>query len=196
MQGEIPGWNAQQRMATQVHKNARLKPRSDARHAAVLLLLYPTDKQLYLPMIVRPTYPGVHSGQIGLPGGKVEESDSSLIATALRETEEEIGIRVPEHQVLGKLSELYIPPSNMLVTPVVAFAWEKPVYQPDPREVVQVLDFPLEAFAHPKNQATVSVVAGDMTIKAPSFIIEGHSVWGATAMMMSELLVVLDTMQD
>ncbi len=201
--GKLPGWNAQQRMATEVHRNARLQPRVDAprvdaprvdaRQAAVLLLLYPHRGLVYLPLIVRPTYPGVHSGQIALPGGKVEPEDRSLVATALRETEEEIGVRVSEAQVLGELSELYIPPSNMRVTPVVAYARERPTYTPDRREVVKVLNFPLKAFTEPKNQAVVPVDAGQITLEVPSFVIEGRIIWGATAMMISELLAVLDT---
>ena len=193
-QENLPGWSAQQRMATQVHRDARLKPRADARRAAVLMLLYPRAGQLYLPLIVRPTYPGVHSGQIALPGGKVEEEDRSLVHTALRETEEEIGVRVPEAQVIGVLSELYIPPSNMLVTPVLAYQPEPPTYRPDPGEVAEVLDFSLEAFRHPDYQSTVQVkVIGDKTLTAPCFIIDGHVVWGATAMMMSELVVFLSS---
>ena len=194
LQQEIPGWTAQRRMATEVHRNARLTPRTDAREAAVLILLYPSHGKLYLPLIVRPTYPGVHSGQIALPGGKVEEADSSLIITALRETEEEIGVKVSEERVLGTLSQLYIPPSNMLVTPVVAYAEGKANYRPDFREVVQVLDIELDVFNDPANQVTVPVkAAANVTLEAPSFIIEDRVIWGATAMMMSELLAVLDT---
>lgn len=192
---KLPGWAAQRRMATEVHRNARLTPRTDAREAAVLMLLYPHQGEIYLPLIVRPTYPGVHSGQIALPGGKAEEADGSLVITALRETEEEIGVRVSNAQVLGTLSQLYIPPSNMLVTPVVAYAKEKANYHPDFREVVQVLDIALAAFSDPKNQATVTVkAAANVMLEAPGFIIEKRVIWGATAMMMSELLAVLDTM--
>ena len=199
LRGEIPGWtppgwSAQQRMATDVHRRARLRPRADARRAAVLMLLYSHHGLIYLPLIVRPTYPGVHSGQIALPGGKVEPEDASIVATALRETEEEIGVRVPEAQVLGELSELYIPPSNMRVTPVVALAHERPAYTPDLREVVQVLDFSLKAFADPNHHTQTTVkVAGNVSMEAPGFLIEGRTIWGATAMMMSELLAVLET---
>ncbi len=151
-------------------------------------------EMIYLPLIVRPTYPGVHSGQIALPGGKAEEGDGSLIVTALRETEEEIGVRVSEDQVLGTLSQLYIPPSNMLVTPVVAYAEEKANYRPDFREVVQVLDVALAAFNDPRNQATVAVKAAtNVRLEAPGFIIEERVIWGATAMMMSELLSIMET---
>ena len=200
LRGEIPGWtppgwSAQQRMATDVHRRARLRPRADARRAAVLMLLYPRAEQLYLPMIVRPIYAGVHSGQIALPGGKVEPQDASLVATALRETEEEIGVRVPEAQVLGELSELYIPPSNFIVTPVLAYTEVQPTYQPDPTEVAKVLDLPLSAFTKPINQSTVSVKAmKDVTLEAPCYVIDGRVIWGATAMMMSELLAILEAL--
>ena len=189
----LPGWSAQQRMATQVHRHARLQPRPDARRAAVLMLLYPRDEQIYLPFIVRPTYPGVHSGQIALPGGKVEPQDRSLTHTALRETEEEIGVVVLESQVIAVLSELYIPPSNMRVTPVLAHAPEPLTYRPDPTEVAEVLDFPLAAFSNPQNQSVVKVkTMSDLTLEAPCYVIDGHVVWGATAMLMSELLMVLE----
>lgn len=193
----VPGWAAQRQMATEVHRHARLKPRADARQAAVLMLLYPDLEHLCLPLIVRPTYPGVHSGQIALPGGKTEEADGSLIVTALRETEEEIGVQVGEAQVLGGLTQLYIPPSNMLVTPVVAYISKKPTYRPDFREVVQVLDMSLAAFRDPQNQRIRKVkAAADVKLEVPCFVIEEHVIWGATAMMMSELLAVLDTFEN
>ena len=198
LRGEIsgwapPGWAAQQRMATDVHRRARLRPRPDARRAAVLMLLYPYNGLIYLPMIVRPIYAGVHSGQIALPGGKVEPEDTSLVATALRETEEEIGVRVPQAQVIGVLSELYIPPSNFIVTPVLAHTEAQPTYQPDPSEVAKVLDLSLSAFTKPDNQSTVSVKAiKNVTLEAPCYVIDGRVIWGATAMMMSELLAVLE----
>ena len=189
----LPGWSAQQRMATEVHRNARLTPRSDARRAAVLMLLYPRAEQTYLPLIVRPTYAGVHSGQIALPGGKVEKEDRSLTHTALRETKEEIGVQVPETQVIGVLSELYIPPSNFIVTPILAYTDTQPTYQPDPSEVAEVLDFPLTAFAEPAHRSSVRVKAmKNVTLEAPCYQIGEHIVWGATAMMMSELVVFLD----
>ena len=188
----LPGWEAQQQMATRVHRNARFQPRPDARRAAVLMLLYPHQGETHLPLIVRPVYEGVHSGQIALPGGKVQEYDHSIVHTALRETAEEIGVSVPEDQVLGVLSELYIPPSNMLVTPVVAYSEKKPQYQPDPLEVAEVLDFPLAAFARPRHQQVLPIrVANGQTLQAPSYVIEERVIWGATAMMMSELTALV-----
>ncbi len=180
-------------MSTVVHRDARLKPRADARRAAVLMLLYPREDQVYLPLIVRPIYDGVHSGQIALPGGKVEKEDRSLVHTALRETKEEIGVDVAEGQVLGVLSELYIPPSNMLVTPVLAYTQVPPNYTLEPTEVAEVLDFPLSAFQQSSNQTTVLVeVANGRSLEAPCFLIEERVIWGATAMMMSELVAIVN----
>lgn len=180
-------------MATEMHRQYRLKPKPNARHAAVLMLLYPHEQSTYLPLIVRPTYEGVHSGQIALPGGKVEEVDRTLTNTARRETEEEIGVPVGEEQVLGSLSDLYIPPSNMVVTPVVAFTSARPTYRLQPSEVASVLDIRLDDFRNEAHQQTVRVSSfGGYTLDAPSYVIDGRVIWGATAMMLSELLWVLE----
>lgn len=192
LQQPLPGWSAQSRMATEVHRKARALPRTDARRAGVLILLFPRAQQLHLPLILRTVYYGVHSGQVALPGGKVEAQDRDLIDTALRETQEEIGISVERTQVLGLLSELYIPPSNMQVTPVVAYQSELPVYRPDPSEVDAVFDTAIEALSDTQNRTVTQVqVAGRNWMEAPAFQAEGKIIWGATAMILSELLEVL-----
>ena len=193
LQTPLPGWEAHRRMATEMHRQYRLRPKPNARRAAVLMLLYPREEATFLPLIVRPTYEGVHSGQIALPGGKVEELDRSLVDTALRETEEEIGVRVAEEQVLGSLSELYIPPSNMIVTPVVAFTSGRPTYRLQPSEVAAVLDIRLADLMNEAYWKTVPVSSfGGYRFDAPSYVIEEKVIWGATAMMLSELLWVLE----
>lgn len=191
LQQPLPGWEAQRQMATELHKKARVVPRQDARKAAVLILLFPSNKQLHLPLILRPVYAGVHSGQMALPGGKVESRDVDLIDTALRETGEEIGIWVERQQVLGQLSELYIFPSNIRVAPVVAYIPAQPQYVPDPTEVAAVVNVPVEVLNNPQYQTTspVTVVGGD-TVEAPAYKVEKRIVWGATAMMLSEFLTV------
>lgn len=191
LQQPLPGWEAQRQMATELHKKARVVPRQDARKAAVLILLFPSNKQLHLPLILRPVYAGVHSGQMALPGGKVESRDVDLIDTALRETGEEIGVWVERQQVLGQLSELYIFPSNIRVAPVVAYIPAQPQYVPDPTEVAAVVNVPVEVLNNPQYQTTspVTVVGGD-TVEAPAYKVEERIVWGATAMMLSEFLTV------
>lgn len=189
----LPGWEAHSLMATQVHKNARTVPRVDARTAGVLMLLFPLHQHLHLPLILRPNYEGVHSGQMALPGGKVEPQDQDIIHTALRETEEEIGVKVKRQQVLGQLTDLYIPPSNISVTPIVAYCEKEPAYILDPNEVADIINVSLRELRDPQNQmiAQVKVVGGGI-MEAPAFRIQGRIVWGATAMMLSELLDVLN----
>lgn len=189
----LPGWKSHSLMATQIHKNARAIPRPNARIAGVLMLLFPKNKELHLPLILRPTYEGVHSGQMALPGGKVEPYDQDIIHTALRETEEEIGVKVERQQVLGKLSDLYIPPSNIIVTPVVAFCEQEPTYILDPAEVADIVDFSISELRDLQNQMVTQVrVVGGVMLDVPAFSIQGRIVWGATAMMLSELLDVLN----
>lgn len=162
--------------------------RSDHRKGAVLMLFYPDkQQQAFIPFIKRPTYPGVHSGQIAFPGGKMEESDADLSMTALRETEEEIGVDVSKIQLLGKLSDLYIPPSNFMVSPFVGFTLEQPEFKPDPGEVVRIINCSVRLLLDKSiRKAGVVQGSGGYHLQAPYFDIESEMVWGATAMMLGE----------
>ncbi len=193
LQEDLPGWKAQRMMATQVHRDQRATPRADARRAGIMILFYPHRDTFSMPLILRPVYSGVHSGQVAFPGGKMEAFDKDIVATALRETDEEIGVTVEESQVIGQLSDIYIPPSNSLVTPIVALSEEKPVYNIDPHEVVEVIDVSLDDLINPDNCKVVQInIPGRGVVDAPSYQINGHTIWGATAMMISELLVLLN----
>ncbi|WKN30499.1 CoA pyrophosphatase [Porifericola rhodea] len=189
----LPGWQAHTRMSTQVHRNARVKVPSHTRRAAVLMLLYYDEGELWIPLIRRPDYDGVHGGQMALPGGKVEAEDKDIIATALRETHEEIGVYVQRNQVVGPLSNLYIPPSNITVTPVLAITNDKPTYQADPLEVAEITDVSMNALQNPENYSLkkVPIYTGGI-VQAPAFQILGKTIWGATAMMLSELLHIFE----
>ncbi len=101
--GPLPGKEAQYSMAPRPRTGAEFydTPRADARRGGVLVLFYPQQGQIYLPLILRPTYPGVHSGQVGFPGGGYDETDADLTATALREAYEEVGVHPSEVTVLG-----------------------------------------------------------------------------------------------
>lgn len=188
----LPGWQAQHKMSTTVHQNARINPPQRTRKAAVLILLFPNQDEWWLPLILRPTYDGVHSGQMALPGGKVEPEDQDLIATALRETYEEIGVKIDRTQVIGVLSDLYIPPSNITVTPVLAIMAQSPRYYPDPNEVAGITEVSINDLLLPDNFLIkeIRVFNGNL-LKAPSFQIQGKTIWGATAMMLSELLLIM-----
>jgi len=192
MSQPLPGWSAQQLMATEMHRNSRLLIPSDARRAGVLILLYPgIEQELSFPLIRRPTYEGAHSGQIAFPGGKIEPEDQGIVHTALRETQEEIGVQVQATQVIGRLSDLYIPVSRFVVSPVVAYATKPLYYQPEPAEVAEVLDVSAQAFLNPGNRAVRPITARGVSLDAPAYLIDSEIIWGATAMMLAEFFAVL-----
>ena len=160
--------------------------------AAILMLLYPKKSITHLALIVRNSYPGIHASQIAFPGGKAEEFDLSLSQTALRETEEEIGIAAKKITVIRAFTEVYIPPSNFLVSPFLGFADEELSFILCPDEVEQVIELPLYQFLDEKNVVTVCMSTSYASnIQVPAFQINEHLVWGATAMMMSELKEIL-----
>ena len=158
------------------------------RKAAVLMLIYPKKQIAHLALIVRNTYPGVHSSQIGFPGGKVEEYDADLKETALRETHEEVGIHPNKVQIIKTFSEIYIPPSNFLVAPFMGISHEELIFIPDLEEVKRVLEFPVADFLDEKSiTKTKMPTSYAVDIEVPAFMVDKYIVWGATAMMMSEL---------
>lgn len=158
------------------------------RKAAVLMLFYPKNEVTHLALIVRNSYPGVHSSQIGFPGGKVEEYDVDLEETALRETHEEVGIEPQKIKIIKPFSEIYIPPSNFLVAPFMGVSHEELTFVPDLDEVKRVLEFSIADFLDEKSITKVKMSTSYATdIEVPAFMVDKYVVWGATAMMMSEL---------
>jgi len=195
LRSPLPGLEAQLKMAPlERRKNVkRIKVPDNARQSAVLVLLYPhATGSWHLPIQVRNAYNGVHSRQLGLPGGGKEPFDSDYEATALRETEEELGVPVGQVQLLGRLSPLYIPPSNYYVQPIVGTVTEHPQFIPDPSEVAELLEVPVHDFLNPANEVEATIDRGNgMSFVVPSFQIMGRTLWGATAMMMSEFREVV-----
>jgi 8-oxo-dGTP pyrophosphatase MutT (NUDIX family) len=162
------------------------------RKAAVLMLFYPRNLQTHLVLIVRNEYPGVHSSQIGFPGGKVEAFDTSMEATALRETHEEIGIAPSQISIVKAFSELYIPPSNFTVLPIMGYSENELIFKPDPREVFGIIELSLKDFLDEKNFTTQIMETSYMKeIDLPVFKFGDKIVWGATGMMLNELKEVL-----
>ncbi len=188
----LPGREVQYHMAPRPRPGAEFydTPRADSRRGGVLALFYPHDDTVYLPLILRPTYPGVHSGQVGFPGGGVEEMDADLTATALRETYEEIGVHPSQITVLGQLTPLYVFASNYIVQPAVAWIDYRPEFKHDPFEVAQLLEVSLLALLDPASRRTEMRSMRGQPIDVPYFAVAGQSVWGATAMMLSELLAL------
>jgi 8-oxo-dGTP pyrophosphatase MutT (NUDIX family) len=166
----------------------RINPKT----AAVMMLFYPKEGMTHLVLIVRNSYKGVHSAQIAFPGGKYEQEDLNFEQTALRETHEEIGVHPNKIKVLKAFTQLYIPPSNFMVYPFLGVSREEISFHPDPKEVAGIIELPLSDFM--SNSIIVqSKIATSYasSVEVPAFKIEGHIVWGATAMMLSELKEVL-----
>jgi len=160
----------------------------NARNSAVMMLCYPKDNLTHLVLIRRNTYPGIHSAQISFPGGKVEAADKDLAHTALRETFEEIGIAQDKVNIVKAFSSLYIPPSNFLVFPFLGIATQPVRFLPNPAEVEQVIELPLHVLLDDSTITAVEIATSyAQKISVPAFIVQGHIVWGATAMILSEL---------
>ena len=187
----LPGQLAHARMLTNSESRLKARPNARTRKSAVLILFYPHQGEVFLPLILRPAYDGVHSGQMAFPGGRHEPSDENLIRTAKREAQEEIGLRLTDITVAGILTELFIPPSNFLVLPVVAHIPYRPDFFPDPREVEKVLEVPLRKIEDKAIIGSSEIQVAGNFILAPHYLIQHYKVWGATAMMISELLDVL-----
>ncbi len=188
---ELPAINAHRKMMPlfrqEVLKNidfSQVVPKK----AAVLMLFYPKDSLTHLALIVRAPYEGLHSSQIAFPGGKVELEDNDLTATALRETHEEIGVHPDKINVIRSFTEVYIPPSNFMVYPFLGICTEELEFQLQEDEVAGIIELPLLEFLDEKILATnilKTSYADDVNV--PGFKFKEHFIWGATAMIMSEL---------
>lgn len=191
---QLPGEEAQYQMAPISRK--RLSDFSDrirtARKSAVLIVLYPNGDSINTILIQRPNYEGVHGGQIAFPGGKFEEADQTLSNTALREANEEIGIDTGNIQIIGNLTDLYIAPSNFLVSPYIGFTNELNELIPNNYEVSKIIHTDLFNLNKEEIKGIKSIEQSNgYKIKTPYYEIEGFTVWGATAMMISELNAIV-----
>ena len=165
-----------------------LKPRV----GAVMSLIYPVQNIPHILFIERPEYDGVHSGQIAFPGGKIEKSDASYLDAALRETHEEIGVESKQIKVVGALSEIYVLASNFMVYPFVGFLNEIPSLVLEQKEVANTLEIPLYRFFETGiiKEKPIKNALG-FTLMAPYYDLDGKVLWGATAMMVSELCAII-----
>ncbi|PKA83852.1 8-oxo-dGTP pyrophosphatase MutT (NUDIX family) [Ulvibacter sp. MAR_2010_11] len=197
---ELPGEAIQLKMAPierllELKKIARQQ--TNPRKAGVMALFYPSEAmETYLVLILRKTYKGVHSAQVGFPGGKMEEGDASLLEAALRETEEEVGVSAKAISVLKELTEIYIPPSNFFVQPFLGFTTTTPNFVPEASEVEAIIEVPFKHFMDDSVLITKTLSTSYATdIEVPAFLLNGHVVWGATAMMLSEVRELLKQLE-
>lgn len=165
----------------------------DYRESAVAVLLYHDSNTLKSVLIQRPTYNGTHSGQIAFPGGKRDEDDADLLATAIREMHEEVGFYDPDILHLGELTRVFIPVSRFLVYPNVFYSHVKPDFIPDPYEVADIITFELFDICQPESLTSTKIQLDNGVVlkDIPCFQIQEHIVWGATALIMNELRRVL-----
>lgn len=188
-------FEAQKNMApfTVKDRNQMLGANPNPRLSAVMILVFNKEDKAHFSLIERPKYDGVHSGQIALPGGSKDDEDYDLEQTALRELEEEIGVNPLEVNVIGKISEVYIPPSKFLVTPYVALLNNYPNYVKDDFEVEQIIDVPISLLFDDSivKNGNVNVGANNLKMKVPYFDIYGHMVWGATAIILNEFKAIM-----
>ncbi|MGQ1891812.1 NUDIX hydrolase [Thermophagus sp. OGC60D27] len=193
--GPLPGKEAQELMAP-TSRQVEMQTLSDSntKASSVLLLLYPKHDTWHLPFIQRPVYNGFHSGQISFPGGKEESGDKNHLQTALRETHEEIGIEPELVNIIGSLTPIYIPHSNYKVYPFVGWVNSTPHFSPDPVEVDEIIEVSLDELMKNSSIKTFSYQRAGSLFMAPYYSAGDKKIWGATAMILSEMLEMIKTL--
>ena len=189
---ELPGFESQVKMSPPFRNDLIDKHREamkNAKKAGVMALFYPGKAGMaHLVLILRNTYKGVHSAQVGFPGGRLEKQDEDLKATALRETEEEIGVPQSAIEVIKKMTDLYIPPSNFTVSPYLGLAKARPHFVKQDAEVKDIIEISVKTFLDEAHVTQVEVMTSlKKELLVPAFRWHDHIVWGATAMMLSEI---------
>ena len=192
---KLPGSAAQLKMAPkgrELELSNSLQRIITATQSAVMVLLFSENNRLQIVFIQRSIYDGHHSGQIAFPGGKTEKHDANYLATALRETTEEIGIKAESIEVIGQLTDLFIPPSNYLVKVFVGLCKSAPSFIIDSHEVQSVICVDFDDLLDETNLHSKAFFASTLnpTI-APYFLVQNKEIWGATAMIVAELIDII-----
>ena len=187
----LPGLPEQLLMGVRPIMTQRIHPPEERRVGAVLVLLYPLGGELHLPLTRRTETVEYHKGQISMPGGAREPQDASLADAALRETQEELGVDPERVEILGRLSSLYIPPSNYCIHPRVGYTKARPEFEPDPREVAEVLEMPLSVLLDPSSHEEETWTLRGRQVTVPFYRFGPNKIWGATAMVLREFEGIL-----
>ncbi len=159
------------------------------KHSSVLLLIYSEEEEIHVLLIKRPKHMKHHAGQIALPGGRIEKGETAL-ETAIRETEEEIGVKYGQYQILGSLSPLYVQVSRFQIEPFVAWLDKKPQLKLNPNEVEKTLSFPLKRIKDTFSETEIPTITGPLNV--PCFFYKDEIIWGATSMILSEFADALE----
>lgn len=190
---DLPGIEAYEKILPAAVRQRLDAQKSDPnpKLSGVAATVYPDGNEATLILIERQTYKGVHSGQIGFPGGKMELVDKDLMETALREMEEEVGLPKQLPQFVRALSNVYIPPSKFLVHPFLFQLDKMPELNRQEREVKSIIHLPISMLLDDRILKTGYVETSGYTVKTAYFEMGKHKIWGATAMMLSELKWIL-----
>jgi len=192
----LPGISSHLKMAPK-HRVQEILSNKDnalnAKKSAVLILFFHEQEVLKMIVIRRSDYVGIHAGQIAFPGGRYDEDDKDVRTTALREIQEEIGIPEDKIEIIGRLSDIYVPPSNFLISVFVGYLDKKPKYKIQDREVAEVIEISFDEFLKSDviKQKDFYVNSIKAASNAPYFDVTNAEIWGASAMVVSELLDVL-----
>lgn len=185
---ELPGKRAHQEAAPYRKVDFDNVDLSLVKKSGVLILFYKKENEFHLVLIQRPIYKGTHSGQVAFPGGKVEESDKDIVHTALREAKEEVGVIMDDVEVIGQLSDVYIPVSNFIVTPVVGVIEYTPNFIPEEREVAEIIELKMSHLIQIELLSLNKIkMSSGLKIEVPTFELNDKIIWGATALMLNEL---------
>jgi 8-oxo-dGTP pyrophosphatase MutT (NUDIX family) len=192
----LPGELAQNKLAPLIRikqVEERIKSGIQPMHSSILIPIFPVGPELHTVLIQRTASNGVHSHQIAFPGGRMDDNDVDYYATALREANEELGIFPETVEFIGKLTDLYVPPSNFIIHPFIGFLKERPVYIPETNEVDSFFEVTLKDFLDSEKikYRQMKMVNGEL-INTPYYDMDSKVVWGATAMIIRELSEILE----
>ena len=197
LNGELPGLSSHLKLAPDSRADeiaSYMKSQKQAKKSAVMILLFHENEKLKVVFIRRGMYVGIHAGQIAFPGGRFEDSDVTVENTAFREIEEEIGVTRDKIELLGQLTDIYVPPSNFLISIFVGYLSERPQYKPDEREVAEIIELDFEKFLAENviSEKDFQVPSTTESVRAFYYKLPNADLWGASAMVMTELIDVLN----
>ena len=190
----LPGFEAHLELAPYRKKVELNIKKNNPKIASTLLLLYPNNNDIYFCLTERQTYKGTHSNQISFPGGK-NEIGETIKETALRECNEEIGVQIHEINIIGELTQVYVPPSNFLIHPFVGYCDFKPNFKPNLREVKSIIEIKIydlyKSELIKKTKMTFGTKNQRFQTDVPYMDLNNKIVWGATSVILNEFRKML-----